>query len=233
VAEVIHLLSPAAGQPFVKRSAAALDPAGLDEALAAAGAGSLFLDEVSALGPAAQFALLEALDAGPAARLIAATCRDLEAEVAAGRFSADLAVRLDVMRVRIPALAERKEDIPVLFRHYVALACEQAALPEPQIGPEVVSRLMAQDWPGNARSLMNAAMRLALGLPDAAPEEGPEAGMGLAEQLARVERSILAAALERAGGRAAEAAAALKLPRKTFYDRLARHGLRPDSFREG
>ena len=136
-------------------------------------------------------------------------------------------MRLDVLRVRIPPLDERKEDIGPLFRHYVALACEQAALPEPEVTPEVIARLMAQDWPGNARSLMNAAMRFAMGLLDTAPAEDA----GLAEQMAQVERTLLIAALERAGGRAVQAAEALKLPRKTFYDKLARHGLKADDYR--
>ncbi len=229
VAEVIHLLSPAAPYPLVKRSAAALSPDTLAEACMTAGAGTLFLDEVSALGPAAQLALLDRLDSGGEARVIAGTYRDLQAEVEAGRFSADLAMRLDVMRVHIPALNERKEDIAPLFRHYVSLACEQAALPEPDITPDVLSRLMAQDWPGNARSLMNAAMRFAMGLNDPTPE----AELGLAEQMAQVERALLIAALERAEGRAVQAAEALQLPRKTFYDKLARHGIRAENYRQG
>ncbi|SNS29852.1 sigma-54-dependent transcriptional regulator [Tropicimonas sediminicola] len=227
VAEVIHLVSSASQHPFVKRSAAALTPDGLAEAVAAAGAGTLFLDEVSALDPSAQLTLLDWLDSGGEARVIAGTYRDLQALVDAGRFSADLAMRLEVLRVDIPPLDERKEDIGPLFRHYVALACEQAALPEPDITPDVVARLMAQDWPGNARSLMNAAMRFAMGLTDPAPEQE----MGLNDQLAQVERTLLVAALERAGGRAVQAAEMLKLPRKTFYDKLARHGLRAEDYR--
>ncbi|NDR55247.1 sigma-54-dependent transcriptional regulator [Aliiruegeria sabulilitoris] len=229
VAEVIHLVSPAAPHPFAKRSAAALGPESLLEACEAAGAGTLFLDEVSALGPAAQLALLDRLDSGGDARVIAGTYKDLQREVEAGSFSADLAMRLDVLRVRIPPLDERKEDIGPLFRHYVSMACEQAALPEPDISPDVIARLMAQDWPGNARSLMNAAMRFAMGLSDPAPAED----VGLAEQMAQVERTLLIAALEKAGGRAAQAAEALKLPRKTFYDKLARHGLRAEDYRTG
>ena len=229
VAEVIHLVSPAAPHPFVKRSAAALGPESLQEACEAAGAGTLFLDEVSVLGPAAQLALLDRLDSGGEARVIAGSYRDLQEEVEAGRFSTDLAMRLDVLRVRIPPLDERKEDIGPLFRHYVSLACEQANLPEPAITPDVIARLMAQDWPGNARSLMNAAMRFAMGLSD----QSPEKDVGLAEQMAQVERTLLIAALEKAGGRAVEAAEALKLPRKTFYDKLARHGLRAEDYRIG
>ncbi len=229
VAEVIHLLSGAAMGPFHKVPAAALGPEALVGAFEKAEGGTLFLDEVAELPPPAQYALLERLEGGGGVRVIAGTYRDLLALCEEGRFSPDLFYKLDVMRVRIPSLRERKQDIPVLFRHYVAIACEQAALPVPEITPEVISGLMAQDWPGNARALMNAAMRFAMGVPD--PAEGADASLGLAEQLAQVERSLLVAALQRSGGNATRAAAELKLPRKTFYDKLARHGIRAGAYR--
>ena len=75
---------------------------------------------------------------------------------------------------------------------------------------------------------MSAAMRFVLGMPE---EAAAAAGLGLAEQMAQVERSLLIAALGRANGRAAAAAEALKLPRKTFYDKLARYGIRPEDYR--
>ena len=87
---------------------------------------------------------------------------------------------------------------------------------------------MAQDWPGNARALMNAAMRFAMRLSD---QSETRAELGLAEQLAQVEATLLADALRRHVGNATEAAAGLKLPRKTFYDKLARYGIRPEDFR--
>jgi len=228
VAEVIHLLSPSSRSAFVKRAAAGLDPTGLTEAMSEAGEGTLYLDEVAALPFETQFALAEALEAKGGPRVIAGCTRDLAGDVAEGRFNGDLYYRLDVLRVRIPALRERTEDIPVLFRHYVSLACEQANLKVPVIPPEVISRLMAQDWPGNARALMNAAMRYALGL----AETDEAAGLGLAEQMARVERSFLVEALRRCEGNATKTAQALKLPRKTFYDKLARHGLKPEDYRQ-
>ncbi|MBC57299.1 MAG: sigma-54-dependent Fis family transcriptional regulator [Confluentimicrobium sp.] len=228
VAEVIHLLSAGSLRPFQKLAAASASPESLAGAFAAAEGGSLFLDELAALGPAAQFTLLELLNGDGGPRVIAGTYRDLDAEVAEGRFNPDLFYKLDVMRVRIPALRERPDDIPVLFRHYVSIACEQAALPQPEITTDVIARLMAQDWPGNARSLMNAAMRFAMGLNEV---EQVEEQAGLAEQLARVEKSLLIEALRRADGHATEAAKALKLPRKTFYDKLARHGIRPEAYR--
>lgn len=228
VAEVIQLLSAGPSRPFEKRAAAALDPDELRAAMGRAEGGTLFIDEVAALSPETQFALLEMLEAGPGLRVIAGSYRDLGAEAHDGRFNPELFYRLGVMHVRIPALKERPEDIPVLFRHYLRIACEQANLPEPEVAPEMMAQLMAQDWPGNARALMNAAMRHALGLggSDAAED------LGLTEQMAQVERSLLGAALERHQGNATEAARALRLPRKTFYDKLQRHGIRAERFRE-
>jgi two-component system C4-dicarboxylate transport response regulator DctD len=228
VAEVVHLMSAGAAGPFVKRAAAGLVPEALAEAVDRAGGGTLFLDEIGALPEAARYALLDRLEAGLGARLIAGTTADLEEAARTGRFNADLFYRLEVMHVRIPALSERPEDIPVLFRHYVAQAAEQAGIAAPEVTPDHLAALMAQDWPGNARSLMSAAMRFVLGMPD---EVSEAAGLGLSEQMARVERALLIAALGRQNGRAAEAANALKLPRKTFYDKLARYGIRPEEYR--
>ena len=132
------------------------------------------------------------------------------------------------MQLRIPALSERPEDIPVLFRHYVAQAAEQSGLPEPEIGEEMIAGLIARDWPGNARSLMSAAMRFVLGLGE---KDASDEGLGLSERLAQVERSLLADALRRTGGQASAAAEMLKLPRKTFYDKLQRHGIDPNDYR--
>jgi two-component system C4-dicarboxylate transport response regulator DctD len=210
VAEVVHLMSSGAAGPFVKRAAAGLAPEVLAEAAECAGGGTLFLDEIGALPEAARYALLDRLEAGLGARLIAGTTADLEEAARTGRFNADLFYRLEVMHVRIPALSERPEDIPVLFRHYVAQAAEQAGIAAPEVTPDHLAALMAQDWPGNARSLMSAAMRFVLGMPD---EVSEAAGLGLSEQMARVERALLIAALGRQNGRAAEAARALQLPR--------------------
>ena len=221
-------MSPAAAGPFVKRAGAGLHPAALDEAWRETHGGTLFIDGVEALPETAQYTLLECLEQRAQVRLIAGSTHDLAAEAASGRFNAELYYRLDVTPVRIPPLSERPEDIPVLFRHYVAQAAEQAGLAAPEISPEMIAALMARDWPGNARALMSAAMRHVLGLPDA---PGEEADLGLAERMARVERSLLVAALERHGGRASQAARALRLPRKTLYDKLARYGIRPEDYR--
>lgn len=231
VAEVIHLLSPHAQGPFLKRTAAGLSEAQLKDLGDAARGGALYLDEIGALPQATQYATLELLDQGGGPRLLGGTTTDLEAEVRAGNFNADLFYRLDVMRVRIPALSERPEDIPVLFRHYVAQAAEQAGIAAPDIPSDLQARLMSQDWPGNARALMSAAMRFVLGLPEEHSGLVGAAGLGLSEQMAQVERSLLMAALERHEGHATDVAKALKLPRKTLYDKLTRYGLKPEAFR--
>ncbi|UAB90534.1 sigma-54-dependent Fis family transcriptional regulator [Ruegeria sp. SCSIO 43209] len=228
VAEVVHLMSPVGQGPFVKRPASGLNPDDLLRVCKDAAGGSLYLDEISAMSDATQYAALELIEQGTEARIIAGATADLSDLTAQGRFNADLFYRLDVMRVRIPALSERPEDIPVIFRRYVAQAAEQAGIAEPEVTPEHLASLMAQDWPGNARSLMSAAMRFVLGMPD---EVAQAADLGLSEQLARVERSLLIAALGRHNGKAADAAKALKLPRKTFYDKLTRYHIRPEDYR--
>lgn len=227
VAEVIHLLSGAATREFRKLSAAAATPEALTAAMQPARGGSLFIDEVAALSAAAQSALLDHLESKSRPRVLAGTYRELQAGAEQGTFNPDLFYKLDVMQVRIPSLRERPEDIPVLFRHYVDIACEQAGLPRPEIPPDLLARLMAQDWPGNARALMNTAMRFAMGL----SERDDARDLGLAEQLAQVERSLLIEALQRHEGKATETARALQLPRKTFYDKLARYGLRAEDYR--
>ncbi|MGY9047400.1 hypothetical protein P775_12340 [Puniceibacterium antarcticum] len=231
IAEVVHLCSPRAKGPFEKRASAGMGRETLAEIWQACGPGTLFLDDIGALPMDTQLALVDAIErslGGGGARLIAGSTQDLGGLVEAGQLSAELYYRLQVMSVHIPSLSERPEDIPVLFRHYVAQASEQAGLRPPEITPEVVAGLMAQDWPGNARALMSAAMRFALGLQEA---ERSDAGLGLVEQLAQVERSLLIEALRRAEGQASAAAEALRLPRKTFYDKLAKYALKPEAFR--
>ena len=187
----------------------------------------MFLDEICQLPKDSQLALVDLLEEG-GPRLIAGTVRDLGREVESSAFSAELFYRLEVMQIHIPALSERPEDIPVLFRHYVAQAAEQAGLEPPEITEEVISALIARDWPGNTRSLMSAAMRFALGLGES---EDIGEGLGLTERMAQVERSLLVEALKRTGGQASAAALALKQPRKTFYDKLAKYGIRAEDYR--
>lgn len=229
VAEVVHLCSPLSKGPFGKQSAAAMGVTRFEQAVREATGGSLFLDEITAMPMATQFALMTLMEQGEHPRLIFGSTADLGKAVQHSLLHADLFYRLDAMQVRIPSLAERPEDIPILFRQYVSQAAEQAGLRPPEVTPDLVADLLARDWPGNARALMSVAMRFALGLIDA--EEEASGGLGLVEQMAQVERSLLQEALRRADGRASVAAEALKLPRKTFYDKLAKHELKAEDFR--
>ena len=226
VAEVLHLLSSRVAGPFVKLTSAGLEPDRLKQALSSTENGSLFLNEIVSLPHDAQYVLLDALEHSGECRILAGSTQDTLAAVEAGRLNADLYYRLEGLRVRIPALRERPEDIPVLFRHYVAQAAEQSGVEPRPIPPGLLASLMSQDWPGNARALMNVAMRFTLGL---SPEEGGE--MGLAEKMAQIEASLLIDALTRHKGNATETAQALKLPRKTFYDKLAKYGIKAEDYR--
>jgi len=229
VAETIHLSSLFSKAPFVKRSAVMLDSNSLDQSFRDAEAGTLFLDEIGLLSPALQSVVLERSEKPGAPIVIGGTTVDLAEAVAKGQFNADLFYRLDVMRVRIPAISERPEDIPVMFQHYAEQAAEQAGVALPEIDADLIARLMAQDWPGNARALMNAAMRFVLGVEEDVATT--DASLGLAERMAQVEQSLLIDALRKSEGRATEAAKQLKLPRKTFYDKLAKYGIRTEDFR--
>jgi two-component system C4-dicarboxylate transport response regulator DctD len=234
VAEVIHLSSLRSKRPFLKRAAHDLDADTLARAYAQGEGGSLFIDEISLLPAQSQLALAEILDAAPMTRLIAGSTRDLATDLEAGRFHADLYYRLTALAVRIPSLAERPEDIPVLFHRYVAQAAEQSGQVAPPVTPRMEARLMARDWPGNARALMTEAMRVVMGVSDEggpAPQNAPDGSPGLVAHLAQVERSLIESALRRAGGQATEAARDLKLPRKTFYDKCARYAIKPEDYR--
>ncbi len=205
--------------------------------------GTLFLDEVESLSPAAQVALLRVIEQrevqpfGAAAsrtldlRILAASKIDLAEAVTAGGFRADLYYRLNVLKLRVPPLAERREDIPLLFAHFLALTSTQRGLAPRPINDAVRRVLIEDPWPGNVRQLANFAERVALGLfEEEADASAPDEG-GLAERLERFERALLEDALKRHRGSAANVCEALRLPRKTLYDKLARHGLRTADFR--
>ncbi|MBE3637022.1 sigma-54-dependent transcriptional regulator [Mangrovicoccus algicola] len=224
VADVIRRLAGREGQGFERRVSYGLGPSDLAAAFGAVETGTLFLDEIASLPADTQFALLERLEAGSPALVIAGSYRDL---AAVPGFNTDLRLQLDAVRVDIPALRDRVEDIPDLFLYYVADIAERSRVPVPAVPDGYLADLMARDWPGNARALMNEATQFVLGLED----PGAEEGLSLAEHMAQVEKTLLVRALQRSGGQASRAAADLRLPRKTFYDKLARHGLRPESFR--
>ena len=137
--------------------------------------GTVFLDEVGEMSTRMQVVLLRFLETGEIqrigadrshtrvnVRLITATNRDLPKEIAAGNFREDLFFRLNVIRMHIPPLRERIEDVPILFEHYLGGYCDQHRVERPQIAQGTWDMLMAYRWPGNIRELRNVAERLAL-----------------------------------------------------------------------
>jgi two-component system, NtrC family, nitrogen regulation response regulator GlnG len=139
--------------------------------------GTLFLDEIGDMSPALQTRLLRVLAEGEFyrvggqtpvrvdVRVIAATHQDLEARVTANAFREDLLHRLNVIRIAIPPLRERREDIPELLRHYLALAASELGVDPKSTTAEAEQRLVAFDWPGNVRQLVNACRRLTVTAP--------------------------------------------------------------------
>jgi len=136
--------------------------------------GTLFLDEIADLPLALQAKLLRVLQDGSVrrvgatddvqvrVRVVAATARDLQVEVRAGRFREDLYYRLAGLEIQIPALRERREDIPRLVAHFLERSCVRLGLPARQVDPEAMKILVAYDWPGNVRELENTIERAAV-----------------------------------------------------------------------
>ena len=209
--------------------------------------GTLFLDEIEAMSPALQVKLLRVLEAREIAplgtnetrrvdiRVVAASKVDLPALVRQGSFREDLYYRLHVAAVRIPALRERRGDVPLLFGHFLARAAERFNRPPPELDAAVLRHLAEHDWPGNVRELVHYAERVALGLAEAAPPLPPEpAGAGtLPERVDAFEAGEIRAALEAHKGDVQATVAALGIPRKTFYDKLRRHGIDQAAYRAG
>jgi two-component system nitrogen regulation response regulator GlnG len=142
-----------------------------------AAGGTLFLDEIGDMPLALQTRLLRVLAEGEFyrvggrelvradARVVAATHQDLEAKVAAGSFRADLLHRLDVVRIALPPLRERREDVPLLAQRFLADASRTLGLEPKRYTPAALERLAAHEWPGNVRELENVCRRLALMAP--------------------------------------------------------------------
>jgi len=214
-----------------------------------ASGGTLLLDEVGDLPLDVQGKFLRVLEERRVRRLgartevevdlrvLAATHRDLRAEVAAGRFREDLYFRLAVFTVDVPPLVERLEDVPVLARHFAATLAAEAGRPAPDFGAEAMQRLREHDWPGNVRELRNVVERaLILGdgrtvrVADLPVELHRQAGreelrLSLGRPIEEVERDYLLATLRRFGGNRARTAEALGISPKTLYSKLRRYAL--------
>jgi DNA-binding NtrC family response regulator len=208
--------------------------------------GTLFLDEIANVPLPQQAKLLRVLETGEVervgssrtrrvdVRIISATNADLRAAVAAGRFREDLLFRLNTVEIRLPALRERREDIPLLAEHFLARFRVRYGKPLAGFAAGALEALLSHPWPGNVRELHHAVERavlMARGERITASDLGlsREDGQGQAglEQmtLEDAERYLIRKALDRAQGNVSEAARALGLSRSALYRRLQYHGL--------
>ncbi len=222
--------------------------------------GTLFLDEVSELPLDMQVKLLRALQEEEIRRLgesssrkvdlrvIAATNRNLQEEVAAGRFREDLFYRLNVIALRLPPLRDRSDDIPLLARHFVDKTVKRQGLTAKKISQEAVRALVQHPWPGNVRQLGNVIEQAAVmsegasitlaDLPFGLPREVPPDGLSvvipddrldlksaLKEVVEQTERTIIQRTLDRTGQNRTRAAEILGISRRALITKIQAYGL--------
>src|SRR5512134_94787 len=218
----------------------------------AAEGGTLFLDEVGDMPPALQVKLLRALeervvrpvgandDVAVDVRIISATHRKLEERIATGEFREDLYYRLNVVKLELPALAQRREDIPLLAGHFLARLAERYGRPRLALSPEAMELLVSAAWPGNVRQLLNVIERaVALTATEVIPgslvRQALDAGAGsltpLDEARRAFEREYLVRILKITGGNVTQAARLAGRNRTEFYRLLERHALEPAMFK--
>ncbi len=222
-----------------------------------AGGGTLFLDEIGDLALDVQPKLLRFLEHGEVlpigdtrpqrvdVRVLAATNADLEQRVAEGQFREDLYYRLNVIRIHIPALRERREEIPHLSTFLLRQAAELLGKPDVHLSSEALDVFSQYWWPGNVRQLKNEVQRavalsapggtiepahlspelLATSIPSAPGVRPPRGAVDLAHAVEQVERDMIQAALDRSAGNVSEAARVLGLTRRGLYLKLKRLGL--------
>ncbi|CAB3730378.1 C4-dicarboxylate transport transcriptional regulatory protein DctD [Trinickia soli] len=209
--------------------------------------GTLFLDEIETMQMSLQAKFLRVLqerafervgsnELQPMnCRIVAGTKADLLALAREQRFRDDLYYRLGVVVLEVPPLRERREDIPLLFEHFVLQASARYGRPAPDaLSPQQMQALMSRSWQGNVRELRNVAERFALGL--LADTGDADASIGTAprtleEQVNCFERHLIEEALRACQGRAALACERLGLPKKTLYDKMRRLAITSDDFR--
>ena len=161
-------------------------------------------------------------------RVVAATKEDLLTLSGQGRFRNDLYYRLSVATLPLPPLRERREDIPLLFEHFLLQAAARHQRSAPPADPARLQQLLAYDWPGNVRELRNVADRCVLGIeagvaPFAAA--APAAPLALAESVESFERALIADALGRHGGSLSRTAEALGVAKTTLHDKIRKYRL--------
>jgi two-component system nitrogen regulation response regulator NtrX len=276
-ARSIHALSSRANGPFVVINAAAITPERMEPelfgveasngsqarkpgALEEAHGGTLFIDEIADMPRETQNKILRVLvdqtfmrvggtnRISVDVRIVSSTARNLEAEIIAGRFREDLFHRLSVVPIRVPPLAERREDIPLLVDYFMEQISQSTGLPKRKIGTDAIAVLQSHDWPGNVRQLRNNVERvmiLAGGDAEAVitasmlPQDvgamvpampnggGGEQLMGLALRDARevFEREYLLAQISRFGGNISRTAEFVGMERSALHRKLKALGI--------
>ncbi len=213
--------------------------------------GTLFLDEIESMPIAVQVKLLRVIQERKFERvggnqlipvdmvIIAATKEDLGVMSTEKKFRADLYYRLNVANIYLPPLNERKEDVLLLFHHFVALAARKYKATAKALSPEQHLHLIQYDWPGNVRELRNTAERFILGILDMSMERHFDdfstdriaEAFSFEEQVDRYEKEVLITALTEAGGNINEVCRATQLPRKTLYRKMKKYQLDKSDFK--
>jgi two-component system nitrogen regulation response regulator NtrX len=276
-ARSLHALSNRANGPFVVINAAAITPERMElelfgtergdgsqtkkaGALEEAHGGTLFIDEIADMPRETQNKILRVLvdqtfervggnsKVSVDVRIVSSTARNLEAEIGAGRFREDLYHRLSVVPIRVPPLAERREDIPLLIDYFMEQISQATGLPKRTIGEDAIAILQSHDWPGNVRQLRNNVERLMIlagGDPNAVvdasmlPQDvgsmvpnmpngnGGEQLMGLPLREARemFEREYLVAQISRFGGNISRTAEFVGMERSALHRKLKALGI--------
>ena len=212
-----------------------------------ANGGTLFLDEIESMPMALQIKMLRVLEERKVeplggnhqipldVRIVAATKRDLKELSDEGEFRLDLYYRLNVVQVHIPALRDRREDIPVLFEHFVWLAANRYGSEIPPLTAQQRQQLLAHDWPGNVRELRNLAECFVLlggeRAFDSLSSSGGSAPISLAEQVSRYEAMLISEVLTRHQGRLKDAQEEMGLGRKTLYEKMKKYDLDKQAFK--
>ena len=273
-ARLLHSWSGRSDAPFVVVSAARMTAERVEEELFGtedeekarpglleqAHGGTLFLDEIGDMPLAAQGRILRVLTdqrfnriggqrlVNVDVRVISSTARDLETEIAEGRFREDLFYRLNVVPVHLPPLAERREDIPALVEHFAARYASERRVPNPEISDEAIAAMQAYEWPGNVRQLRNIVERTIILAPgdriariDAdmlpaeiledqlqiTPDKGARAIMGtpLREARETFEREYLRVQIRRFSGNISRTATFIGMERSALHRKLKTLGL--------
>src|SRR5258707_3044983 len=219
--------------------------------------GTIFLDEIGELPAETQVALLRVLQerefervGGSKSirvdvRVIAATNRNLSSAIGAGAFRSDLFYRLNVFPIQVPALRERKEDIPLLVERFLGLLAAKSRKQIRGVDARTMEMLQRYSWPGNIRELQNVIERWAVicdsedismeeswlprdpepPSPEAVPESLPDDSVDLPKHIAQLERRLIGRAMTAVGGNQSEAARRLGMSRGSLIERLKRYGL--------